>query len=270
VVESSVNYLDEMDEMPVFYAQKTENNLKLSTQAIKVEDARALDSRQTLEREGFGLFHRPTAVCNFRDTEEVMRVYRPEIAQLLTELTGARKVLVTGPVLRWSESSRDYGTLLNSRAARFVHIDYSRRSFDEFARRHLEMAGIGDLEPWLRGRYAAYNFWRVMTPPPQDVPLGVCSARTVLPTDLVTGLAVVDPPNGPEWRFESSLIRFNPAHRWFYYSNMRPDEALVFKAFDSGRESLQGCPHSAFNDPSCPPGVVPRGSVEIRAYAYYG
>jgi hypothetical protein len=259
-----------MDEMPVFYAQKTENNLKLSTQAIKVEDARALDSRQTLEREGFGLFHRPTAVCNFRDTEEVMRVYRPEIAQLLTELTGARKVLVTGPVLRWSESSRDYGTLLNSRAARFVHIDYSRRSFDEFARRHLEMAGIGDLEPWLRGRYAAYNFWRVMTPPPQDVPLGVCSARTVLPTDLVTGLAVVDPPNGPEWRFESSLIRFNPAHRWFYYPNMRPDEALVFKAFDSDRESLQGCPHSAFNDPSCPPGVVPRGSVEIRAYAYYG
>ena len=117
--------------MPVFYAQKTENNLKLSTHAIQVENARGLDSRKTLEREGFGLFHRPTAVRNFRDTDEVMRVYRPEIAQLLAELTGARKVLVTGPVLRWSESSQHHGTLLNSRAARFVHIDYSRKSFDE-------------------------------------------------------------------------------------------------------------------------------------------
>jgi hypothetical protein len=270
VVESSVNYLDEMDEMPVFYAQKTDNNLKLSTHAISVEDARGLDSRQTLEREGFGLFRRPTAVGNFRDTDEVMQVYRPEIVDLLTGLTGARKVLVTGPVLRWSESSRYHGTLLNSRAARFVHIDYSRKSFDEFARRHLEIAGVEDVERWLRGRYAAYNFWRVLTPPPQDVPLGVCSARTVQLGDMVTGMAVVDPPNGPELRFESSLIRFNPAHRWFYYPRMRPDEVLVFKAFDSDRASLQGCPHSAFDDPSCPTGVEPRGSVEIRAYAYYG
>ena len=30
-VESTVNYLDEMDELPVFYAHKVDNNLKLST-----------------------------------------------------------------------------------------------------------------------------------------------------------------------------------------------------------------------------------------------
>ncbi len=270
MVESSVNYLDEMDELPVFYARKTKNNLKLSAHNIQVEDARVLSSAQTLEREGFGLFHHPSAVANFRDTEEVLRVYRAEIERLLTRLTGAPKVLVTGPVLRWSENSPASGTLLNSRPARFVHVDYSRKSFDEFARTHLATAGVEDIDRWLQGRYAAYNIWRVLTPPPQDVPLGICSARSTRLEDVVTGLAVIDPPNGPELRFESSLYRFNPAHRWFYFSNMWPDEALVFKAFDSDRSSIQGCPHSAFNDPDCPVGVPPRGSVEIRAYAYFG
>jgi hypothetical protein len=270
MVESSVNYLDEMDELPVFYAQKQENNLKLSAHRITVTNARALDPEPTLTRDGFRLFHQPTAVVNFRDTDEVMRVYRPEIERLIAGVTGARKVLVTGPVLRFGERARESGVLLNSRPARFVHVDYSRKSFDEFGRRHLEMAGIEDVEPWLRGRYAAYNIWRVLTPPPQDVPLGICSASSTRLEDVVTGLAVIDPPNGPELKFESSLYRFNPAHRWFYYKDMSPDEALVFKAFDSDRSAIQGCPHSAFNDPTCPAGVVPRGSVEIRAYAYFG
>jgi hypothetical protein len=270
-VESSVNYLDEMDEMPVFYADRYErDNLKLSAHAIKVQDARALQPVSSLEREGFGLFHHASAVQNFRDTDEVLRVYRPEIERLLTDLTGARKVLVTGPVLRWSERAPESGTLLNSRPARFVHVDYSRKSFEEFAVRHLETAGITHFEPWLRGRYVAYNIWRVLTPPPQDAPLGVCSANSVRLEDAVTGMAVIDPPNAPVLRFESSLYRFNPEHRWFYFPNMRPDEALVFKAFDSDRSRIQGCPHSAFDDPGCPAGVVPRASVEIRAYAYYG
>lgn len=71
-------------------------------------------------------------------------------------------------------------------------------------------------------------------------------------------------------RNESSLYRYNPDHRWFYFSHMRPEEAIVFKAFDSDRSRVQGCPHSAFDDPSCPQDVVPRASVEIRAYVYFG
>jgi hypothetical protein len=270
VVESSVNYLGPMDELPVFYAQKQQNNLKLAAHTIRIRDARPIQDHVSLDREGFRLVDYPTAVRNFRDSDEVQRVYRPEIERLLTELTGARKVLVTGAVLRWSERSKDCGSLLNSRPARFVHVDYSRKSFEDFALVHLTNAGIEDKERWLKGRFAAYNIWRVMTPPPQDVPLGLCSAPSARLEDVVTGLAVIDPPDGPELRFESSLYQFNPGHRWYYFPNMRPDEALIFKAFDSDRSAVQGCPHSAFNDPTCPPGVPPRGSVEIRAYAYFG
>src|SRR5262245_9249012 len=269
-VASTVNYLDDMDEMPVFYAQKTENNLRLSTHGIRVYDARPVQSRLSLDREGFRLVDCPTAMVDFRDPDEVQRVYRLETERLIAELTGARKVLATGAVLRWGERSANSGALLNSRPARFVHVDYSRKSFDDFAVLHLRNAGVADPERWLRGRYAAFNIWRVLTPPPQDVPLGICAAPTTRPADVVTGMAVIDPPNAPEIRFESSLYRFNPEHRWFYFSHMRTEEALVFKAFDSERERVQGCPHSAFNDLTCPEGVTSRASVEIRAYAYFG
>jgi hypothetical protein len=48
---------------------------------------------------------------------------------------------------------------------------------------------------------------------------------------------------------------------------MTPEEALVFKAFDSDLSRTQGCPHTAFDNPD--PDAHPRASVEIRAYAYW-
>ena len=70
-VESTVNYLDDMDEVPVFYAQKTENNLRLSTHGIRVHDARPVQARLSLDREGFRLVESPTAMVDFRDADEV-------------------------------------------------------------------------------------------------------------------------------------------------------------------------------------------------------
>jgi hypothetical protein len=57
-------------------------------------------------------------------------------------------------------------------------------------------------------------------------------------------------------------------HQWFYYPDMRSDEALVFKAHDSESGRLQGCPHTGFDDPDCPDGVPPHSNVEILAFTF--
>lgn len=270
-VESSVNYLGDMDELPVFYSENIQNNnLNLVEHGITVHDARPIREQLDLERDGFMLVDHKSAVTDFRNADEVLWVYRDEISELISGLTGADLVAVTQGVLRWGERAVESGTAtINSRPARFVHVDYSRESFNDFARTHLETAGVNDMEYWLQRRYVAYNIWRVLSPPPQDVPLGICAASSTAPEDVVTGVAVIDAPGVPEWRFGSSLYRYNPAHRWFYFPDMHTGEALVFKAFDSDLERIQGCPHSAFNDPGCPPDVSPRVSVEIRAYAFF-
>jgi hypothetical protein len=65
------------------------------------------------------------------------------------------------------------------------------------------------------------------------------------------------------------MCRYNPEHRWFYYSAMRADEVLVFKGYDFDPESPSRLFHTAFDDPSAPVGTPPRASVEARAFAFF-
>jgi len=268
VVTSTINYLADMDVRPVFYAQQRQrDNLVLETRNIDVYDARGLKAPPSLETNGFTMVEHATAVGDFTAADDAQEIYRREIEQLILELTGAEKVIVLNTVLRWGERAGDKSDFVNSHPARFVHVDYSRKSFEEFAQMQLNEAN--ETHSHLERRFVAYNIWRVLTPPPQDVPLAVCDARTTSPDDVTVGDAVIDSPNEPERRFESSLYHANPGHRWFWYSDMTPDEALVFKAFDSDLDRVQGCPHSAFDSPDCPVNVPPRASAEIRAFAFY-
>jgi len=136
------------------------------------------------------------------------------------------------------------------------------------AEQSAERARPKDVQRPLR-RFCHYNVWRVLSPPPQDIPLTICDARSFERADLVEADAIFDAPGQPEWGFEGWLVKFNPRHRWSYFSNMDRDEALVFKTNDSDRSRAHNVPHSAFDDPSCPPGVPTRSSIEMRAVAYW-
>ena len=81
--------------------------------------------------------------------------------------------------------------------------------------------------------------------------------------------AVFDVPGKPEWSFEALIVRYNPAHRWCYFRDMTADEALIFITNESDPARPHHIPHTAFDDPSCPPTAPPRSSVEIRVCAFF-
>ena len=85
-------------------------------------------------------------------------------------------------------------------------------------------------------RSAQYNVWRVLTPPPQDVPLAVCEARSVAAEDFISADAIFDKDGAIAFSFEALLLRYNPKQRWAHFSNMRTDEALMFKTHDTDPE----------------------------------
>jgi len=264
-VHSSMNFIAPMQVRPRYHANDSSLDvLELEAHTVEIEDARARSTPPTLEREGFAIYPHRSAVRDFRDSAEVERVHVPEIRDFLLRTSGADDVVVTGAgVLRFSEKSPDSGRLNNSRPARFVHIDVSDRTAAMFAERSAPrpLAAVR--------RWANYNVWRVLSPPPQDVPLAVCDARSVAPEDLVPADAVFDMKGAPQWSFEGLVIRYSPRHRWSYFSGMSPVEALVFKTCDSDPAHPHSLPHSAFDDPSCPAGVPPRASIEMRAIAYW-
>ncbi len=261
-VEGVVNYLGAMDQRPRYHARDpSRDNLVLDPRAVRIDDVRG--SGTTLDREGFVLVPHPSAVADFRDAAEVARLHPAEIEALLLRETGADRVVVTGTgILRFAERSPLSGALFNSRPARFIHIDVADSTAKDFAAR-------SQPEGAAPRRFALYNVWRVLTPPPQDVPLALCDARSLAGGDLVTADAVFDAAGAPEWSFEGLLLRPSARHRWCYFSGMTRDEALIFKTNDSDPARAHHVPHSAFDDPSCPPGAPPRASIEMRAIAYW-
>jgi hypothetical protein len=265
-VEAEINYLGPMDSMPYFYARDHDrDNLVLEPHRVAITDARQADPAPSLEREGFTLVPHKSAVTDFEDAEATANIYAGEVETLIKGLTGADHVIARGTVLRFSrQQNRD--AYVNSLPAGFVHVDTSRESFARFAA--MNLGDHPDKDALLAGRYVGLNIWRVLTQPPQDLPLAVCAANSVTEGDRITGEARVDGVGIDEFRFGSSLYRANPRHRWYYYRDMRPDEALIFKQFDTADPDIVGVPHVAFADSSAE-NPIPRASAEIRAYAYW-
>jgi hypothetical protein len=201
----------------------------------------------------------------------VKAIHPGEIHDLVLNLTGADEVIVSaGAGLRFGERSKEAQGRSNARPARFIHVDVSDTTARLFAERQLaeEPGGLSGYR-----RFAHYNVWRSFSPPPQDVPLAVCDFRSVEAGDLLRADAMFDDPNRPGappiFSFEGVVLHYNPAHRWAYFSDMTRDGALVFKTFDSDPTQPSFVPHTGFDDPSCPPGAVPRASIEMRAIAYF-
>src|SRR5262249_12389577 len=118
-------------------------------------------------------------------------------------------------------------------------------------------------------RSAQYNVWRVLTPPPQDVPLAVCDARSLARGDFIAADAVFDRDGAVLFTFEAWLLRHNPAQRWTYFSAMHPGEVLIFKTHDTEPGVAHCVPHGAFDAPDCPADAPPRASIEMRGIAYW-
>ena len=85
-------------------------------------------------------------------------------------------------------------------------------------------------------------------------------ARVVAPDTVVISTLIY-----PDRRGEVYRLTYSPEHRWLYFPDMDPEEVIFIKCWDSledGRARFSA--HTAFDDPSCPPGSPPRQSIEIR------
>jgi hypothetical protein len=107
--------------------------------------------------------------------------------------------------------------------------------------------------------------WRPIRHPVETWPLAIADAQSLSPSDMV-----VTERRYPDRIGQTSAITYNPAHRWYWFPRMRPDEALVFKVYDSMKDGrARFTAHTAFEDPATPPHARPRESIEIRTLAFF-
>jgi hypothetical protein len=261
-VRAAIAYAGRGIARPRYHANDSRRDV-IDIAPIDMEIANGRTRGPTLDETGFTLVAHRSAVAEFGDREAVNAVYRPEIVDLIGQLSGADLIVVGSPgILRFSEKSARSGALDNSRPARFAHVDISDATAATFAHRaapaHAKLA-----------RFVHYNVWRAISAPPQDVPLAVCDARSISAQDLIPADAVFDTPGQPEWSFEGIVVAHHPAHRWHWFPDMTLGEALVFKTHDSDPARAHCVPHVAFDNPLCGPQTAPRASIEMRAIALW-
>lgn len=236
-----------------YYADFTATtNVRLEPHRVPIADARGRDL--SLDREGIAVVHSPSA-CAAVDGDAGR--YNSECAALVRELTGAKEAFGGG--LHWRfAGTQDPASRYDQGPAHYVHADYSDRAALNFP---------GYVGASIAGapRWAIYNLWRVLTPPPHKVPLAVCDATSVSPRDEVESEVIMAYPGLEPVHTHTVLYRPNAAQRWLWFADMTPQEVLVFKSYDSAGDVAKRVAHSAFELSQ----GGPRISAEARVLAIF-
>jgi hypothetical protein len=240
------------------------NNIRRRTsgteerQRVEVRDGRG--EKFSLEQNGFQLVEHRSAVTDFFDAEALKAVYYPEIQDLIAKTSGANQVVVFDHTLRSGDEGEREAKLIREPVLS-AHNDYTEWSGPQRVR---EIMGDAAQE-LLERRFAIIQVWRPIDRPIQANPLAIADARSVAAEDLLVAERRYPHRVGQTYR-----LKYNPRHRWYYFPQMRRDEAIVFKVYDSATDGrARFTPHTSFVDPGTPPGAPPRQSIEARALAFF-
>jgi hypothetical protein len=245
------------------------NNIRRRTSGAeerhRVDIANGREARDLeLDANGFLLVEHRSAVRDFFDPDELKRVYYPEVQALIRRVSGASRVVVFDHTLRSGDDQEREAKLVREPVLS-AHNDYTEWSGPNRVR---ELMGE-EADLLLRRRFAIIQVWRPAyadaTQPLRANPLAMADARSVAAEDLLVAERRYPNRVGQTYR-----LKYSPGHRWFYFPEMRRDEAIVFKVFDSEKDGrARFTPHTSFDDPTTPPGAPPRQSIEARSLAFF-
>lgn len=265
-IEATLRYVVDTGEKPVIYLYPPppgvpQRSGQYTEVRVPIYDARTIQAQLSLDTHGFLLQRHETRVVDLYDEHEVRTVYYPEVERLVQDITNAAKVVVFDHTWRCASAA--------TRAAhgaqepvRIAHNDYTTRSGPQRVR---DFLATEEAEARLRRRFLEINVWRPIRGPVEDTPLAVCDGQTIAPHDLIAADLKYRDRTG-----EVYLLTYNARHCWYYFPHMQTYEALLLKGYDSladGRTRFTA--HTAFDDPTVPPGSATRESIEIRTLVFF-
>jgi len=257
-VSASVNYHVHKDEPQAFEfdVDGIIGNLvspELVTTPIEVRDLRDQPSATRFDEDGIAFVELAGAAHYFEHGNEWQASYDEELQRTLMSEIGADEVIVFDHTVRIDDPNAA------RRPARNVHNDYNRAGAEQ---RLIDIVGEDRAEAFHKAGYGFVNVWRPIEHTIQSSPLGFIRPSSMSPNDWMDiGLIYPD-------RFGQILgVAANPAHEWFFKSEMTPNEAIIFNIYDStGRPHLA---HSALDLPGDADVTIPRKSIESRTLVRY-
>lgn len=260
-IEAPLNFLVRGNEKPQIFmsvdqAEPNRRTGEFQVTELAIADARALSELPTLDAQGFALVRQKTAITDFYDEAAITDVYYSEVVQLLKNETGASEVHIFDHTLRVQDEAKrqQHGTRL---PVPMVHNDYTERSGPQRVRDLLEPE---QAKRFLANRFAMVNVWRSFGASAERFPLAAADGRTIRNEDYIAVDIVYHDRTG-----EIYYNAHSDGQRWYYFSNMARDEALLLKCFDTAQDGrTRYTAHTGFENQNAPANTPPRESIEVR------
>ncbi|KAF2709143.1 hypothetical protein K504DRAFT_381277 [Pleomassaria siparia CBS 279.74] len=266
---------------------------------VGIKDLRPVREDFNINNAGFQLVDHKSAVKDFGDEDEIKNVWYPEVKELMKKVSGASEVHIVSHMCRrhtYAEAQDDAKVkddtefVTRNNPARFVHVDQSYRGAEQIMFLNLPEE---EAEKKMKKRWAIMNVWAPIDKPVKKDPLAFCDFRSVDENDFRTVVANLPPPGAGEYgnvsknmshkpraeyssngdaaaRYEVTNMAYNPDQKWYYASDMTPEEAWVFKIFDSKKDGRAKCAvHSSFPLKGQDDRSDPRTSIEIRCFVFW-
>jgi hypothetical protein len=261
---------------------------------VTVHDGRTLSQPPSLMRNGYCLARDFDTALDLQneglDSEQIVHTYYPEIRRLVTEALGGAEAVKRAIVfdhtirsrVRKAKGEKETNGENVGGYASTAHNDNTSASAKNRVRLLSQAKAAGgsltlpkppltehEAEKIASGRFGIFNVWRHFRKdyPVLDYPLAVLDAQSTRPEDFLSSLYIY-----PDRVGEVTSVVRNPEHRWIYYREMRHNEALIFKVFDSsselGTRIAEECPpntaHTSFRLAGSDASTPARESIECR------
>ncbi|OGM45386.1 GA4 desaturase family protein [Aspergillus bombycis] len=250
-----------------------------------IEDVRGQERAFALDIHGFQFIkHVSQHVASFEEAS-VKRYMYPEAEDILKNVTGATRAHVFSHITRTAPYERveamadsaDPDTKATSVMvpARHVHVDQSEPGALEVVKDNMTAL---EAERLFKTRWAIVNIWRPLKVVPRD-PLAVSDARSFHDDDLleiygrVPGREKNKDYDGATKGSGFGMLygKYAPGQKWYYMSDMKPDEVVLIKCYDSkdDGQTARRTPHTAFVDPRTQGVQEARESLELRCLVFF-
>jgi len=199
----------------------------------QINDVRGVNDF-TLEENGFCFCKHYTQFDEWDSRKRIEDVYcNQEMIKLISDTFGGREGGVD-EVIIFHQGRRGPGSLGTEATdgqrtnpfARQVHLDQTEPTIIAKIRSSTDIKAT-----WaLQGRIRQVNVWRPLFHPVYDCGLCVADSKSMTEKDVVE----IDRVK-PDGSFFDTMggVRYRPGYRWWYMSQMAPDDVLMFMGYDS-------------------------------------
>ena len=266
-VRATMQYTVDNGVAPDYYFYEPEASVKVNPPGtdpheVEIQNAWPRVAGLSADREGFELHDFAARFDQYDDDASVHATFYPQVVDFVKRHSGARRVVVFDHTIRKRlPADLKQQTSVQRPAVMLVHSDYTPASGPQRVRDIVPE----DADQLLTRRVAFYNVWKPLYRRVEELPLAMIDAQTQENGDLLRMDLKYRERTG-----EIYVLSHYPKHRWYYFPLMEASQALLLKTYDSetdGRARFMG--HSAFEDPTTPPGAPKRESNEVRTMAFF-